>query len=163
MLKRTIIVSGAVLSLATAGFFGLTYELEIRTWLFGPPEPVHNAVGPLGTEILRGLDQAQINMLTRAYGRVKVELDAARAKGYAVDALEPKMMVALDMARAKRYDQALTLLNRVEVSIPRAPEPIRTATVDEGWRPKEDIRPVPVKSKKRSKTRKKKKPVRSAQ
>lgn len=114
-------------------------------------------VGPQGQAILAEIRDQRAKAVSKEYGRIRVKMDAARAKGFQVDSLEPTLTLALQWARAGKFREALLLLNTVEMRIPREKERVVPAAEGEGFVSEQPDRiPVgPVR-----KTKKKKKTVR---
>ena len=105
---------------------------------------------PLGGQILGELQDQRIKGVSHEFGRVRAEMDEARAKGFSVDRLEPTMTLALNWAKQGRYREALFLINSVEMRIPRKRESVNPAGAGEGFvSEQKEIEAAPVKAKKK--------------
>ena len=118
-LSSVLRLAGSVLAAAVLIWILDHQQGRIVAWLEAGLPRAKTAPLPLGETIARERESRLIQKVTREYGRVKVELDAARAKRLDVSRLEPLLLDSLNLARQKRFDHALTLLNRIEMSIPR--------------------------------------------
>lgn len=102
---------------------------------------------PLGSEIAGRRERKDINRVSQEYGRVKVQVDVARAKGQNVANLDKMLVFSLSLARQKKYDQAFTLLNRIAMDLPRAKEPVVAARLDDPLPEEPELKAVPVRPK----------------
>lgn len=126
-LTSVLRLAGVVLAAAILVAILDYYQGDILAWLDARKPPVQTAPLPLGDAIAQERDARLIAKVTRAYGRVKAQVDAARAKRLDVSRLDALLLESLSLARQKRFDRALTLINRIDMSVPRPAEKVRPA------------------------------------
>ena len=124
-------LAAGVLALCAAAVLVDRYRGRVQQWLARAEPPMKTEPLPLGGEILNERERAYINRVSQEYGRVKLLIDAARGKGENVEPLDRMLVFSLSLARQKKYEQALTLLNRVEMDIPREKEKVMAARPDD--------------------------------
>lgn len=86
---------------------------------------------PLGQEIKDGRERKLIAKVSSEYGRVKVLVDVARSKGADVTQFDKLLIYSLSLAKQQKYEQSLTMLNRIAMSIPREKEKVVAAHADD--------------------------------
>ena len=133
-----------------AGILGLSYVAVLGSYLglwarlinlaHPPGPPPHTKPLPYGSEILQKHESDMVRRVTQEYARVKALVDEARGRGADVSNLDRLLFASVSFARQKRYDHALTLLNRIEMSVPRKGEAVTAARLDDTLPREPDIR-----------------------
>lgn len=124
-------IAAGVLGMCAALVLGDRYRGTLTAWGRKAQPPAKTDPLGLGGEILNRRERLQINEVSQQYGRVKVLLDVARGKGEDVAKLDRLLVFSLALARQKKYEQALTLLNRISMDIPREKEKVVAARADD--------------------------------
>ncbi len=116
-LGRAVRLAACVLAAAALVSFYRANRQRAREW-FGARSGAVTAPLPLGSEI----EQEQRNRRTRQvvaeYGRIKALLSKAKGRGFDSGELEALAAHALELAKNGRFEESLTLLNRIEMSVP---------------------------------------------
>ncbi|MBI4347975.1 MAG: hypothetical protein HY553_14055 [Elusimicrobia bacterium] len=123
-----------------------------------PARPAMRTQGlPLGAEIADQRERRLINKVSAEYGRVKVLVDQARAKGRNTETLERMLVFSLSQARQKKYDQAMTMLNRIAMDASRPVHGgVTAARIDDPLPEEPEIKAKPVVPERRAPSRKRK-------
>ncbi|MBI5200382.1 MAG: hypothetical protein HY925_02245 [Elusimicrobia bacterium] len=137
-------LAAAVCAIAAAIVVADRWRGTVHNLIHTPGPRMQTGALPLGGEIAGARESREINKVSAEYGRVKVLVDVARGKGADVANLDKMLTFSLSLARQKKYDQALTLLNRIEMDIPRPKEPVTAARADDPLPPDPEIRAVPA-------------------
>lgn len=72
-----------------------------------------------GKEILDKLEQKQAQKILFRHRRISAKLDKARGDGFNIDGLQAKANAALTMNVPAYREQAIKVLNEVEMRVPR--------------------------------------------
>lgn len=123
-MKRVLLLSAALL--AAAGLIAVLDRFQgdiAAAWQQRRyPRRAAASVGPQGRAILAEIRDQRAREVSKEYGRIRARMDEARAKGAPVAALEPTLELALKLARAGKFREAMRLLNAVELRVPRGGE-----------------------------------------
>ncbi|MBI4387075.1 MAG: hypothetical protein HY551_06810 [Elusimicrobia bacterium] len=120
-MRRLILVATGCLVLAGLLWAGLRFggNLTARRERWRYPAPKGPSVTPMGREILEKRGEAWVRRFTKSYDGVLLKLTEAQRQGFDISGFEPKVARAVEAARQGRYQDALMLLNVIEVQIPR--------------------------------------------
>jgi len=131
---RALAITLLVLAAARAVFWADTHRPQVKAWFARREPPDESKAAAVDPVIMRAYDQRLIRQVSREYGVVNQKIDEARAQGFRVDEQERTLMLSLELARRKQYGQAVHLLNRVEMSVPRKQkEAVRPAGEEEAF------------------------------
>ncbi len=144
---RTLVVLAAAIFLVAYGNWALRYP---RLWYRELMYPPAKDVSGQGRDIEQALEgQKSLEVVTR-YRRVDALLQAAGAQGFDVSGLEREALEALDLNKPGYRTQALLVLSRVELEIPRKRQPVIPASDDASdLRVAPDVRPSRVSRRRR--------------
>lgn len=110
----------------------------------GPAEKSATRPLPLGGDIRDGRERRDIQKVSAEYGRVKVLVDVARSKGKDVAKLDQLLIYSLSLAKQQKYSQALTMLNRIEMGIPRDRERVAVSRIDDPLPKEPELKAKPL-------------------
>lgn len=129
---RVVYAGAAVAALAVAAPL-LEVGWRLAMGRLRPPKVEKTATQtlPLGREIKDGRERKLIGKVSSEYGRVKVLVDVARSKGADVAQLDKLLIYSLNLAKQQKYEQSLTMLNRIAMSVPRQKERVLAAHADD--------------------------------
>lgn len=147
--KRLYIAAAAAVLLVTAVRYRGKMLQMWEHWRYPPPQGPF--VTPMGAEILKARDQQLQKKTDHEFQRIRGKIDEARAQGYSVDFLEPKMTFVSNYVDRGRFEEALFLLNRIEMLIPRKKEAVVAVHAEDAARPKADIKASPIRKKSKHK------------
>ena len=94
-------------------------ELEAAYNDYYYPPPKGPAVTPLGEEILRAEDDKNMNRFLREYQRVQDLVDTAQQRGADVSIARGRLKDSTILARAGAFREGLSMLNMIEMSLPK--------------------------------------------
>ena len=101
--------------------------------------PPQGGASPQGLEILAENEKREAHRVEARYRRLLAQLGAARAEGFEITALENKAKAALTLNIAAYRRQAVTILNEIEMALPRKPS--QYIPMGHSEAPGEDIEP----------------------
>ncbi|MCX5790401.1 MAG: hypothetical protein NTX64_18135 [Elusimicrobia bacterium] len=142
-----VVKAGAVaLALCYVAVIGSRFGLWGRLLQLAHPAgpPPRTMPLPYGAEILQKRETEMVQRVTQEYARVKALVDEARRQGLNVADLDRNLLVSLSMARRKQYDRALTMLNKIEIGLPRKGEGVVAARIDDPLPGGPEIRTKPA-------------------
>ncbi|OGR82164.1 MAG: hypothetical protein A3J74_07215 [Elusimicrobia bacterium RIFCSPHIGHO2_02_FULL_57_9] len=113
--RNLLILAGLLLCLR----YWFSIESFTRRWHNEWRYPPQSAMAAGGKEILDKLEQKQAQKILFRHRRISAKLDKARGDGFNIDGLQAKANAALTMNVPAYREQAIKVLNEVEMRVPR--------------------------------------------
>lgn len=100
-------------------------DTAYQDWYY--PAPQSPAVTPLGEEILRQRDSADMNRYLREYHRIEEQVAEEQRRGVDVGVYVGRLKDSTILARQGAFREAMSMLNLVEMGLPKPRQPVRPA------------------------------------